>query len=96
MPDAVISVRCRTTVRATMRQAMRWSKGHVQLHKRYAPPTEQGAARAWRYTLREVVQLAKRVPAARTREDWLRLGWDLAWLSDQVVGGIVSLAPPVP
>ena len=96
MPDAVISVRCRTTVRATMRQAMRWSKGPVQLHKRYAPPTEQGAARAWWYTLREVVQLAKRVPAARTREDWLRLGWDLAWLSDQVVGGIVSLAPPVP
>lgn len=95
VPDALIAVRCRDDGARMIRQAMRWSKHHVLLYKRYRPPGAR-IDRAWRLYLYHWKEWVLALAHARTREELAVQFWRFGWLTGQLAGAIVYLTTPIP
>jgi glycosyltransferase involved in cell wall biosynthesis len=84
IPDAVVHVRNRETLKGSFRQARLWAEYQVLLYKRYRQVTGLRLERPWATYLRRWKGLFWRLPQLRRKEGraaWFRsLGWQIGRL----------------
>lgn len=77
VPEAVVFVRHRTTLKGLFRQGRTWGEGNVALYRKYRPlgmpeiGKRTGFAGWWR--------LARRLPFIRTKSDLAKWLWQTGW-----------------
>jgi GT2 family glycosyltransferase len=95
VPDALIAVRSRSDRSGMLGQALRWSRQHVLLYKRYRPPGAR-IPHAWRLYFYFWKEWGKALLRARTEDQRMQLLWDFGWLLGQLVGAVMFFTTPVP
>jgi glycosyltransferase involved in cell wall biosynthesis len=95
VPEAVLHIRCRDTLRGLLRQASHWAEYRVLLYKMYRPPKSEQLWLwkeffwQWRCLLFSIPEIAgDRTKRAR----WVRrLGWQVG----RLIGSVKHHIPPV-
>jgi glycosyltransferase involved in cell wall biosynthesis len=95
VPEAVVHVRCRDTLRGLLRQACRWAEYSVLLYKMYRPANSKDF-RLWKEFLWQWKGLLCSIPQIRigrsARAMWV---WQFGWQLGRFLGSVKHHVPPV-
>jgi glycosyltransferase involved in cell wall biosynthesis len=86
IPEALVHIRHRSSLRGIYRQARRWAEYNVLLYKRYRPLGMP--ALSWRDNLRPWVRLLRLLPQVRTQGGRARVIRQIGWRVGRVVGSV--------
>lgn len=90
VPDALIHVRFKSTLRGIYRQAYRWGEYNVKIYKRYLPLgmprlSKRQAVLIWKDLLKSFI---KGVPSIRDKGDVAKWVWRFGWQFGRLKGSL--------
>jgi GT2 family glycosyltransferase len=86
VPDALLYVRYRSTLRGLYRQARGYGMSNVLLYKRYRPLGMPPLP--WQAGVAEWIKLLRSLPKIRRKEGWARWIWKCGWRLGRLQGSI--------
>jgi glycosyltransferase involved in cell wall biosynthesis len=96
VPDALLHVRCRTTLRGLFSQACVWAEYNILLYKMYRTMEKKDSIYCWRRFLRQSMSLLGSIIQIRagktSRAQWV---WRLGWQVGTLKGTIKYQVPPL-
>jgi glycosyltransferase involved in cell wall biosynthesis len=96
IPDAVVHVRCRQTLRGLLRQACHWAEYSILVFKRYRPWNDQGSWRYWKnFFVGWRTLLLSSSQLYRNRVAQARWVWEFGWQVGRLIGSVKHHVPPV-
>jgi glycosyltransferase involved in cell wall biosynthesis len=94
VPEAVLHVRCRSTLPQLAKQAFIWSENAVFLYKRYRIEASSESWR-WKSFMRQCHALFWSLPEIRHERGRAGWTWRLAWQLGRLSGSLKHRVPPV-
>jgi glycosyltransferase involved in cell wall biosynthesis len=93
--DAIIHIRCRSSLKGLLRQALHWAEYSILLYKMYRPVDAKDFL-LWKEFLWQWKELLRSIPQIRLdRTAQARWIWRLGWQLGRLVGSIKHHVPPV-
>jgi len=92
--EALLHVRCRSSLTKLARQAFSWSECTVLLYKRYRPSGNRELWR-WRSFIRQCKNLFLSLPQIHSKEGRALWIWNFGWQLGRLSGSIKHRVPPV-
>jgi glycosyltransferase involved in cell wall biosynthesis len=94
VPEAVVHMRARDTLRGTFHQRRLWAKYNVLIYKRHRLPGER-LLHPWRRHAHQWRRIIRLLPQIRSLDGRVRLVRRLAWQIGMLQGSIKYRVPPV-
>jgi GT2 family glycosyltransferase len=94
VPEAMIHIRHRSTLRGMFHQARLWAKYNVLMYKRYRQPGAR-LVHPWRRYAYRWKSLLRSTPQLRSPDGRVRWIWQFGWQIGLLQGSIRHLVPPV-
>jgi GT2 family glycosyltransferase len=96
VPDAVIHVRLRHTLRGAYRQARNWAVYKVKVYKKYRGAAEIEGLRSWKRYTQNWQRLLWRLLCIRDKQDCLRFAWGIGSQVGLLQGSLkYRVTPPI-